>query len=253
MKHGRARSLGLVILALLLASGCGPRGGGASQRTTVASGTARPGGAVDLVRMVPTGPSTVLHADLNAVRQDAARYDRIASQLATELGLAAESATIRALLDRTDSAVGVFVPGGATQEGLLMFTGRYAAEDFDQVLAIATARHGAQVAAQATASGGRLYALGQATVAQLDQWTLAVAVGPRMRQHLTTVGLGTGARFGQNLIEFGPRIGLPNGSAQAWADQSQPVGTDMFGLVMAGENPQMVHNFVATVQRHLGL
>ncbi|HMO63997.1 MAG TPA: RAMP superfamily CRISPR-associated protein [Verrucomicrobiota bacterium] len=48
-------------------------------------------------------------------------------------------------------------------------------------------------------------------------------------------------------------FGLPAGSAQAWANQNEQVGVDMVALVFAGENPQMVHNFVATVMRHLGI
>lgn len=240
----------LVVLVFVSASCGGTRR--TTTTTTPTAGTPRPGGAVDLVRMVPSNAITVLHADMNAVRQDPARYTRIASELATELGLAAESAQIRALLDKTDSAVGVFMPATPV-EGILFFSGRFAPEDFEGALNIATTRHGAQVAPQATASGGRLFALGNATMAQFDQWTWAVAVGPTARQHLATVALGTGPRFGRNLAEFGPRIGLPNGAAQAWADQNQPVGTAMFGLVLAGESPQMVHNFVATVQQHLGL
>jgi len=196
---------------------------------------------------------TVLHADLNTVRRDPGRYARITSELASELGLSGESGVLRDLLDRTDTALGVFLPGGGTQEGMLIFSGRYSPQDFDRALGIATSRHGAQPAAQATASGGQLYALGNATMAQLDQWTWAVAVGAQARAHLAQVGLGTGGRVGRNLAEVGPRIGLPNGSAQAWADQNQQVGVDMFALVLAGENPQMVHNFVATVSRHLGL
>lgn len=241
----------VLVVLVLVSAGCGGR----TRPTTTptpAAGTPRPGGPVDLVRMVPSNAITVLHADLNAVRQDPARYARIASELATELGLAAESAQLRALLDSTDSAVGVFMPATPV-EGILFFEGRYAPEDFDSALGIAQARHGVEVAPQATASGGRLFPLGNATMAQLDQWTWAVAVGPTARAHLAQVALGTGPRFGRNLAEFGPRIGLPNGSAQAWADQNQPVGTAMFSLVLAGENPQMVHNFVSTVQQHLGL
>ncbi|MGE0785385.1 MAG: hypothetical protein AB7S26_06845 [Sandaracinaceae bacterium] len=244
---------GLALLLSTLVACGGGTANGTGTRETVSVGTPRPGGPVDLVRMVPAGAVTVLHADLGYVRRDPARYARIANELATELGLSAEAATLRALLDQTDAAVGVFRPAAGRQEGLLLFSGRYSTADFDRALAIASARHGAEVAPQATASGGRLYALGDATVAQLDQWTWGVAVGDGMRAHLAQVSLGGGSPFGQHLAEFGPRIGLPEGSAQAWADQNQQVGVDMFSLVLAGENPQMVHNFVATVMRHLGI
>lgn len=95
--------------------------------------------------------------------------------------------------------------------------------------------------------------MGNATLAKLDAWTWAVAVGPNLRAHLAQVALEGGPRFGHDLIEFGPRIGLPSGATQAWANQDEQVGVDMVALVFAGENPQMVHNFVTTVMRHLGL
>ncbi|MEZ4339880.1 MAG: hypothetical protein R3B82_24935 [Sandaracinaceae bacterium] len=245
----------LVILSFVLAVGCGggatSSGGGGG--TTPAGGTPRPGGGVDLLTLAPSNANVVLHADLNAVRNDPVRYERIASQLATELGLSAESATVRTLLDLTDEAVGVFGPGSGTQDGMLVFSGRYGNDDFDHALAIATARHGATPGPEAGADGRLIYALGNATLAKLDQWTWAIAVGPSMRAHLSQMALAGGRRFGQSLIEFGPRIGLPSGSTQAWANQNEQVGVDMVALVFAGENPQMVHNFVTTVMRHLGL
>lgn len=245
----------VVFLVVALASGCGggasSTGGGAT--TTPAGGTSRPGGGVALLTLAPSDANVVLHADLNAVRQDPARYERIAGELATELGLAAESQTLRGLLDLTDEAIGVFGPGQGRQEGMLIFSGRYGNDDFDHALAIAAARHGSTPGPETGADGRQLYALGDATLAKLDQWTWAVAVGPTMRAHLSQMALAGGARFGRPLIEFGPRIGLPNGSAQAWANQNEQVGVDMVALVFAGENPQMVHNFVSTVMRHLGL
>jgi len=247
----------VIVLCALLATACG--GGGSttssSGGTTAASsaGTPRPGGGVDLLTLAPSNANVVLHADLNTVRQDPARYDRIAGELATELGLSAESATLRELLDRTDEALGVFVPGGADQEGMLVFSGRFSASDFENALAIASSRHGSTPAPQTGADGRQIYPLGDATIAMLDQWTWAVAVGATMRAHLAQMPLSGGARFANSLLEFGGRIGLPNGSAQAWANQNEEVGVDMVGLVFAGENPQMVHNFVTTVMRHLGL
>ncbi|HJL17909.1 MAG TPA: hypothetical protein RMH99_19750, partial [Sandaracinaceae bacterium LLY-WYZ-13_1] len=210
-------------------------------------------GPVDLVALAPASAITVLRADLNAVRRDPARYDRIAGQLATELGLASDAATLRALLDRTDEALGVFVPGAGANEGMLVFSGRYADDDFERALAIAAARHGSTPPPQAGAGGREIYALGDATLVKLDEWTWAVAQGPTLRAHLSQVPLNGSRAFAQDLLEFGARIGLPAGSAQAWADQDTEAGVDMVGLVFAGENPQMVANFVRTVQRHLGL
>lgn len=244
----------LVTLPLLIALGCGGGGAASSGGATTAAGPPRPGGPVDLLSLVPASPAVVLRADLNAVRQDPSRYARIASELATELGLASDAAVLRELLDRTDDAVGVFVPGAdGTQEGMLVFSGRYAGGDFDRALAIAAARHGSTPAPQTGADGRQIYALGDATLAELDDWTWALAVGEPLRAHLAQVSLGGPRAFSTNLLEFGPRIGLPQGAAQAWADQDTEVGVDMVGLVFAGENPQMVHNFVATVKRHLGL
>jgi hypothetical protein len=249
--HRRTRWL--APLALLLGLGCGTGAGAAASPAAPSAGTPRPGGPVDLVALVPSSALVVLHADLNAVRRDAARYDRIAAQLATELGLASDSAALRALLDRTDEAVGVFVPGGAAREGMLVFSGRYADGDFERALGIATARHGSTPPPQTGADGRRLYALGDATLVELDPWTWALAQGATARAHLAQVSLSSPRSFGRDLLEFGPRVGLPDGSAQAWADQDSEVGVDMVGLVFAGENPQMVHHFVSTVQRHLGL
>jgi hypothetical protein len=243
----------LAPLTILLALGCGGGGGASSGATTAAAGTPRPGGPVDLVSLVPASAVVVLHADLSSVRQDPTRYDRIAGQLASELGLASDSGVLRELLDRTDDAVGVFLPGGATREGMLVFSGRYADGDFERALSIASARHGSTPPPQGGADGRRVYELGNATLVELDDWTWAVAEGATARAHLAQVQLGGPRSFGRELLEFGPRIGLPSGSAQAWADQDSEVGVDMVGLVFAGENPQMVHNFVSTVQRHLGL
>jgi hypothetical protein len=244
----------LMILALALA-GCG--GGAASSSSsgaaTTAVGTPRTGPAVDLIALVPAEASVVLHANMNTVRQDPARYDRLATGLATQLGLSSEVGAVRALLDRTDDAVGVFVPNGGALEGMLVFSGRFSEQDFEQAIAMASARHGAAGAVEAGSDGRRVVALGNGTLVQLDTWTWAVVHGPGLRAHIAQVALRGGRAFGQNLIEFGPRIGLPSGSAQAWANQSHPVGVDMVALVFAGENPQMVENFVGTVRRHLGL
>lgn len=208
---------------------------------------------MDLLALVPASAVVVLHADLNAVRQDSGRYDRIASELAQELGLASDAVVLRELLDRTDAALGVFVPGGELREGMLVFSGRYAEGDFERALAIAAARHGSTPPPDTAGDGRQLYGLGGATLAKLDAWTWALAQGASARAHLAQMQLEGPRSFGRDLLEFGPRIGLPRGSAQAWADQDSPVGVDMVGLVFAGENPQMVHNFVSTVQRHLGL
>lgn len=245
-------------LAVSFAMGCGgPTSGGGGGTTTAAAAPAapRPGGPVDLVALVPGNAVVVLHANMNYVRQDPARYDRIAGELATELGLSAEHATLRELLDHTDDAIGVFGPAGADghEEGMLVFAGRYSADDFDHALAIAGSRHGSTPEPEAASDGRRVYALGDATIARLDQWTWAVAKGPSMRAHLLALSLAGPRAFSRNLLEFGPRIGLPQGSTQAWADQDAPVGAAMVGLVFQGENPQMVHNFVGTVRGHLGL
>lgn len=245
----RSRVLLPFVIALF---GCG--GGPASPSgSAAAAGTPRPGPAVDLLALVPADASVVLHANMTTVRQDPARYDRLASGLATQLGLAAEAGTVRALLDRTDDAVGVFVPNGAALEGMLIFSGRFSDQDFEQAVAMASARHGGAGEAQAGSDGRRVIALGNGTLVQLDTWTWAVIHGTGLRAHVAQVALRGGRAFGQSLIEFGPRIGLPSGSAQAWANQSHPVGVDMVGLVFQGENPQMVENFVGTVRRHLGL
>lgn len=243
-------------IAFVLTFGIGCGGGGGSVGTvgpTTPAGTPRPGGAVDLRTVISSTALVVLHADLSVVRRDAAAYERIAGQLATELGLSADAATLRHLLDRTDRTVGFVTPGSAGQEGMLIFSGRYAAEDFDLALALAVARHGSAPAPQTGADGRQIYAMGDATIARLDQWTWAVAVGEGPRAHLAQVALGGGPRFGHDVIEFGRRVGLPAGSAQAWANQDEQVGIDMVALVFAGASPQMVHNFVSTVKRHLGL
>lgn len=243
-------------LLFLLASTLAGCGGGAAAAPPVAetpAGTPRPGPALDLIALVPANAAVVLHADMRSVRQDPARYDRLASGLATQLGLSAESSTVRALLDRTDEAVGVFAPGDGTLEGMLLFAGRFSDEDFERALNIATARHGGPATAQAGTDGRRVVPLGSATLVQLDTWTWAIVEGPGLRAHVSQVTLGGARQFRQRLAEFGPRIGLPQGSAQAWANQDHPVGADMVGLVFQGENPQMVQNFVATVRRHLGL
>lgn len=203
--------------------------------------------------LVPANASVVLHANLDAVRQDPGRYERIAGQLATELGLSAESSTLRALLDRTEEALGVFVPSGEAQEGMLVFAGRYTDADFERVVEIASARHGGPATAQVGADGRRVVLLGDATLVQLDTWTWAVVQGASLRAHLAQVPLRGLSPFERRLTEFGPRIGLPQGSAQAWANQDSQVGVDMVALVFAGENPRMVQNFVSTVRRHLGL
>ncbi len=250
----RGSRLGLLgfVCALVGALGCG--GGGASGGTTPEpAGPPRPGGAVDLLTLIPANANVALRADLSTVRREPARYDQIASELVTELGLGAEAGAVRALLDRTDQALGVFASGaGASQEGMLIFSGNYAASDFGRALEIAGSRHGSTPAPQAGVGGSEIYAMGDATIAKLDQWTWAIATGPGMRAHLSQLVLQGAPRFEHELIEFGPRIGLPLGSSQAWANQDEQAGVDMVALVFAGNNPQMVRNFVVTVSRHLG-
>lgn len=240
-----------LLVPLIVLTACG--GGAATTETPPSVAASRPGPAVDLLALVPASASVVLRADMNQVRQDPARYDRLASGLATQLGLAAESSTVRALLDRTDDAVGVFAPGAAATEGMLLFAGRFSDQDFERALAIASARHGSTANPVAGSDARRVIPLGDATLVQLDTWTWAIVQGAGLRAHVAQVALRGSRQFAQNLIEFGPRIGLPQGSAQAWADQNSPVGVDMVGLVFQGENPQMVQNFVSTVSRHLGL
>ncbi|MFK7990693.1 MAG: hypothetical protein AB8I08_32020 [Sandaracinaceae bacterium] len=257
MAEPKVRPAGIAALLstlLLLACGGGASGGGGTT-VAAAAGPPRPGGAVDLALMVPANASTVLNANLSTVRQDPARYDRIASQLASELQLTTEASTLRSLLDRTDRAIGVFMPSSAppAQEGMLIFAGNYADTDFDQAIAMAASRHGSTPAPSSGADGRMVYAFGNATLVKFDQWTWAVSVGPQARAHLSQVSLAGPRAFSTNLLEFGPRIGLPSGAAQAWADQDQQVGVDMVALVFAGEHPSMVHDFVATVSRHLGI
>lgn len=247
------RILALCSVVLAACGGASSTGSSTGPAVAATAGTPRQGPPVDLMALVPANVVVVLHADLDIVRRDPARYERIAGQLATELGLAAESATLRALLDRTEQAVGVFAPGAAALEGALLFTGRYSDDDFERALAIAAARHGGAPDDQRGADGRRVVALGDATLVQLDTWTWAVVQGAGLRAHLSQVPIRGARAFNRNLIEFGPRIGLPQGATQAWADQDQQVGVDMVALVFQGENPQMVQNFVATVRRHLGL
>ena len=93
------------VLALALA-GCGVGAASTSSgAATTAVGTPRTGPAVDLIALVPAEASVVLHANMNTVRQDPARYDRLATGLATQLGLSSEVGAVRALLDRTDERV----------------------------------------------------------------------------------------------------------------------------------------------------
>lgn len=240
-----------MLVVSALAWGCGSAAGAPSSM----EGVPRPGPAVDLMGLVPANAAVVLHTDMDTVRRDPARYQRIAGQLATDLGLAAESGTLRALLDRTERAVGVFAPSadGAGLEGMLLFTGRYSDADFETALAIAAARHGGAGDTQVGSDGRRIVALGNASLVRLDTWTWAVVQGAGLRAHLAAVPIGGGRAFSRSLIEFGPRIGLPQGSTQAWANQDSPVGVDMVALVFAGEHPQMVQSFVSTVRRHLGL
>ncbi len=243
--------LSVVFSCVLLLAACG--GASGSQSAATVTGSPRQGPPVDLLALVPANASVVLHADMNAVRMDSARYDRLASGLATELGLASDSATLRALLDRTDEAVGVFMPGAASEEGMLLFTGRFSDQDFESALAIASARHQGSPSTQSGGDGRRVVELGAATLVQLDTWTWAVVQGSQLRAHIASIPLRGARAFNRNLIEFGPRIGLPQGAAQAWADQNSPVGVDMVALVFQGETPQMVQNFVSTVRRHLDL
>ena len=249
----RTLPLFVVCVAAIAITACGPSASGSTGGTTPAvGGTSRPGGPPNLIGMVPGQAVVALHTDLNVARQDPARYERIASGLVSELGLHNEAATLRQLLDLTDSAVGVFVPGSPTQEGMLVFTGRFTDAHFESLLALAAARHGSTPTPNQGGSG-RYYTMGTATLAQLDTWTWAIGHGPTVQQYIAQLSLNGGGGFSQSLLEFGPRIGLPSGSAQAWASQETQVGADMVGLVFAGENPQMVHNFVVTVKRHLGL
>lgn len=248
-----SRSLLVALVSFSCAVGCGGAPAPSSAEAVTSVGAPRPGPPLDLLALVPANASVVLHADMGSVRRDPARYDRLASGLATHLGLAAESSTLRALLDRTDEAVGVFAPGPASLEGMLLFAGRFSDDDFERALGIASARHGGPASPESGPGGRRIVPLGNATLVQLDTWTWAVVEGPGLRAHIAEVALGSGRQFGRRLIEFGPRIGLPQGSAQAWANQDHPVGVDMVALVFQGENPEMVQNFVSTVRRHLGL
>lgn len=249
-RPNRLSTLLLALLVTLSLSACG----GATGSVTIDPSSVRTGPPVDLLGLVPSSAVVVLQANLDSTRQDPVRYERIAAQLATELGLTAEAGTLRALLDRAEHAVGVFAPspdGG--HEGMLMFTGRFADADFERAVGIATQRHGGGPVAETGAEGRRILAFGNAALVQFDTWTWAVVQGAGLRAHLARAPLHGGRAFSQNLIEFGPRIGLPQGSARAWASQQSPAGVDMVALVFAGENPEMVHNFVSTVRRHLGL
>lgn len=240
-------------ILFLFVMGCGGAGATTGPETAPAA-TPRPGGAIDLVRLAPVNAVVLLHANLEQVRRlDVVRYDRIAGELIRELDLTAYADVMLALLNQADSAIGVFAPGASSQEGMLIFGGQYSDADFERVLAVASARHGSTPEPQVGADGRAIYALGNATLARFDRWTWAVAVGEGMRGHLSQVSVTGGPPFGHGLIEFGPRIGLPQDSAQAWANQDEQVGVDMVALVFAGENPQMVHNFVTTVRRHLSL
>jgi len=246
-----ASSLSLFAVALAACGGGASEGGAGSTAAAVAP---RPGGPVDLLALASSSADVLLHTDLGLVRaQDPVRYARIRDELIRELALTNDPGAMAALLDRADSAVGAFSPGGADQEGVLLFSWSFSEADFQSALGLASARHGSTPAAQVGADGRQIYPMGGATLVRFDQWTWAVAQGASMRAHLTSVPLTGGARPVHDLIEFGPRIGLPAGAAQAWADQGQQVGVDMVGLVFAGENPQMVRNFVATVRRHLGI
>ncbi len=239
---------------VVLAVGCGgaaASGAGGGGNTVP---VARSGPPVDLLNLAPASAVVTLHADLDVVRSSA-RYDSMAGELATELGLTAESTVVRQLLDRTHEALGLMVtaPDGATQEGALLFSGSYAEGDFERALAIARSRHGGPGDEENGADGRRIVRLGDAAMIAYDQWTWAIVRGPTLTSHLAQASLQGPRGFRHDLIEFGPRIGLPAGSAQAWASQDTQVGADMVGLVFQGENPQMVHNFVTTVRRHLGL
>lgn len=246
--------LSVVLSFVVFVVGCGASASSGASSTADPVGTPRQGPPVDLLALVPGDASVVLHADMNAVRQDPARYERLASGLATELGLSAEASTLRALLDRTDEALGVFRPSAnGIEEGMLLFTGRFSGQDFERALAMAAARHAGAPNDVAGSDGRRVVELGTATLVQLDTWTWAVVHGAGLRAHLASVPLRGSRAFTRNLLEFGARIGLPQGSAQAWANQDSQVGVDMVALVFQGENPQMVQNFVSTVRRHLGL
>lgn len=248
----RTKWLPLLVVLTVAACGGGQR---APQSEAAAARMARPGGNVDLLGLVPTDASVVLHTHLDIVRADPARYEELASGLARELGLMAESTTLHELLDHTNASVGAFVPsdGSGSQEGLLLFAGSYSEADFEHALSIAHTRHGSAPQPITMSDGRRIYALGDATLVRFDQWTWGVSRGPAMRAHLTHAPLGGPRRFRRSLAEFGRRIGLPSGSAQAWARQDTQAGTDMVALVFAGEHPQMVEHFVSTVARHLGL
>jgi hypothetical protein len=246
--------LSLLVSSLCCLAGCG--GGGQTAGAQEATGTPRTGPPLDLLGLVPGNAVVVLHTNLTTVRTDPGDYERIASEL---VSLLAEqmggNAEMRMLLDRSDEAIGVFLPESGTeqQEGMLIFTGRFSEPDFEQAIAVASARHGSRPAVQTGAEGRKIVELGNATLVQLDTWTWAVCEGPQLRAHLSSVPLRGSRQFTRDLLEFGPRIGLPQGSAQAWASQDLQVGVDMVALVFQGENPQMVQNFVSTVRRHLGL
>lgn len=249
-----SRAISVALFSFFVCVGCGGSGGASSEGTTIA-GTPRTGPPLDLLALVPSNAVVVLHADLATVRQDPAMYERLASELVGQLSEMGGSSELRALLDRSDESIGVFVPGpdGGRQEGMLIFTGRFTPEDFQQAIQVASARHGSPASPAPGPEGRQIVELGNATLIQLDTWTWAVTEGPSLRAHMSQVPLRGSRAFSQNLIEFGPRIGLPQGSAQAWASQDTEVGADMVALVFAGENPQMVQNFVGTVRRHLGL
>src|SRR5262245_21621361 len=125
-------------LSLVLLVGCGSVSGGGGLETAPVARTAP---AADLIALAPGNAIVVLHANLGIVHASP-RYDWFAQQLAVELGLSAESPTLRALLDRTDDALGVMIAGSGRQEGALLFSGQYGSGDFEQALAIARARHG---------------------------------------------------------------------------------------------------------------
>jgi hypothetical protein len=255
LSHARPALACFVLVALaLLALAFAGCGGAARTPALGPQGTPRPGPPLNLIGFAPAGASVVLHTDLSIVRGDPVRYERIASELVVELGLQAEGVAVRGLLERADRAVGVMTPGaGGLQEGMLVFTGRFTDADFDAAIAAGSARHGGPPSVATGADGRRIATFGNAALVQFDTWTWAVAHGPGLRAHLAQVPREGARAFTRPLAEFGPRIGLPLGSAQAWANQDGTVGVDMVALVFAGENPQMVGNFVSTVRRHVGL
>jgi hypothetical protein len=206
----------------------------------------------DLMSVPPASALAVLRVDLAVVRSSD-RYGRFEGELVRELGLEGEDAAVRALLANADEAVGVIVPGARGHDGALVVHGRFTEGDFVAARRIAEAEHGTAGQPSARVDGGVLLDFGEASLARVGATTFGVAKGAAGRELLRTAVTGGPAAFRETLAEFGRRVGLPAGSCQAWASQTTAVGEDLVGLVLAGDRPRMVAEFVATVSRHLGL